>query len=271
MIIYKTAFVNTNDADYPDTEAVDETVAGARDGTELIAALVNDLWLRFQAVQWHAGGLANAPNGFIEGLYDDGDSQFMESLAKGYQIGTGNIVLYAKNQDPALVTPIPDRVLILEGQGILRTNYPLLDNVVYVGDSLNATASTFYHADDPGGTIRNTVGVYLILPDARGQFIRSLDPTGSVDPEGASRDIGSIQFSRNEDHQHYAGIADDQTFSHVYGSTANDMPGLATWRQVTTGGGTDFQPKTSFQSATATPATSETRSINMTFKLGIVY
>ena len=38
------------------------------------------------------------------------------------------------------------------------------------------------------------------IPDFRGYFLRGLDPSGRIDPDGASRNVGSVQvdsFSRN--------------------------------------------------------------------------
>jgi hypothetical protein len=72
----------------------------------------------------------------------------------------------------------------------------------YVGDPDNPTASAFYHADDAAGTIRNTTGIYLILPDERGYFLRGLDTSGTIDPQGATRDIGDTQDDDIEAHKH---------------------------------------------------------------------
>ncbi len=111
----------------------------------------------------------------------------------------GYILPAAWNNDPAT---LGIRALPLIGQGVLRASYSDLDTVVYCGDGSNATASSFYHADDINGTIRNTAGIYLIFPDSKGKAIRGYDSTGTIDPDGATRDIGSEQLDSLQRHGH---------------------------------------------------------------------
>jgi hypothetical protein len=77
---------------------------------------------------------------------------------------------------------------------------------VYVGDANNAAAAAagapFYHADDAAGTIPNTLGVYLILPDSRGYVPRGEDPTDIIDPEGSTRWMGDNQGYAIKEHKH---------------------------------------------------------------------
>jgi hypothetical protein len=139
------------------------------------------------------------PNGVLE---SDSASQIKEALWKGFGAPPGVVTQWHLDDDPGTSG---HRCLFLNGQGILRANYPDLDDAVYVGDSANPTASTYYHADDAAGTIRNTTGIYLILPETRGYVPRGLDTAAAVDPDGASRDLGSLQLDAFQGHGRDAG------------------------------------------------------------------
>jgi len=99
-------------------------------------------------------------------------------------------LVYASSWDNV---PTGFRALMLDGSGVLAATFPNLVANSYVGDVKNATASAFYRATDASGLTRSTTGAYFILPDARGQVIRGLDIAGAIDPDGASRDLGSSQ------------------------------------------------------------------------------
>jgi hypothetical protein len=291
MIKYENTFIFFDlGTAFPTLAAINESPPGTNNGTEFIKAMVDDEWSRTQAVIWHAyhifaGGGNDARNGFPEGLYEAGDSQHMESLAKAYAIGPGSIIWYAKSGDPVVNE---DRVLILDGSGIDRTLlvdsllvYDLLDQAVYVGDSENPTAPAFYHADDAAGTIRNTAGDYLILPNAEGRFVRSVDTTGSVDPE-ANRKIGDLQDDAVQTHAHYNGAASFSTLESIetYGDTTADMgsplanngadvfgsPFIQGW----TSGIKDYPGLGPFP-AILSNSDVETRAANIAFRLAIVY
>lgn len=181
------SFTNTNNVAFPDTEAVNATGASATDGTEFVKVMIdNYMFGRQQALLNHVG---ITPDGNSEA---DGASQEIEALQR-MGMYPGQFTISAWNDDPAT---LGIRVLMLQGQGIVRANYADLDAAVYVGDGDNATASAFYHADNSDGSSRNTAGAYLILPDARGQAIRGLDTAAAVDPDGASRDLGSLQLDQ---------------------------------------------------------------------------
>ena len=199
MKAYDAITVNNNGQPFPNTEAVNSSGPLVLDGTEFLKDVVNDVWLEKQALIdfYYPGG----PDGLgdFAGV-DAGGLPLSQPLAAQYMnFGTpGVIVNWPSDIDPAILGAglgIDIRLLLLHGQGIDRTldEYKMLDSIVYAGDPDNATADAYYHADDALGTIRNTAGQYLILPDARGYAWRALDPSGAIDPDGASRIVGSSQ------------------------------------------------------------------------------
>lgn len=204
MIDYFAVFVNTNGIPFPGTLTINATGAGTGDGTEMVKLFGDDLWGARQALI-DAAGLT--PDSVTEA---PGTSQLLDAIRKICG-SPGEGVIWFKNSDPAVTG---DRVLLLNGQGILRANYPELDAAVYVGDPDNPTASAFYHADDAAGTIRNTTGIYLILPETRGYVLRGLDTAASVDPDGASRDLGSIQDFALQGHAHRVSSNDFTNVQH---------------------------------------------------------
>src|SRR4030042_3751075 len=116
MIDYEASFINTDGTPFPDTLAVNVSVPGAGDGTEFIAALVNDIWGRAQALLDYAGlspdGVTEAPD----------TAQILPAIGKGFGVGPGMGVTYWKNDTPVANG---DRVLLLQGQVVLITDYPL--------------------------------------------------------------------------------------------------------------------------------------------------
>lgn len=52
------------------------------------------------------------------------------------------------------------------------------------------------------GTAYATVTGESVVPDMRGQFMRGLDTTGTVDPDGATRSLGDSQAGEVESHTH---------------------------------------------------------------------
>jgi hypothetical protein len=178
---------------FPDVTGKDASGGGATDGTPYIRQVIDDLWGFSQAIM-DAASLT--PDGVTE-VHDA--SQRLEGIRRisGYP---GEVVPWmGEAADPGAGGI---RLLPLNGQGVLRASYTELDTVVYVGDGDNPTAPAFYHADDAGGTIRNTTGIYLILPDLRGYFLRGLDPSATIDPDGASREIGDSQDDDVLEHGH---------------------------------------------------------------------
>lgn len=196
---YTTITVNNNGQPFPDTRAVDASGPLATDGTEYIKEVVDDAWLEKQAeldfYDYPPTGLEDLKG--VDAITGLPNSQPLAARYMNYAT-PGTIVNWPSAEDPFTVGVthgIDLRLILLFGQGIDRTmdEYKMLDSIVYIGDGDNATADSFYHANDVGGTIRNTAGDYLILPDLRGYSFRGLDTSGSVDPDGAGRIVGSKQ------------------------------------------------------------------------------
>jgi hypothetical protein len=192
MIDYLASFINTNGAAFPGTLAINATGAGTGDGTEFVKLFVDDLWGARQALL-DAAGLT--PDSVTEAI---DTSQELEAI-RMISGAPGNGVIWWADSDPAV---LGERVLLLTGQVIAIASYPELAAAVYCGNANNATASAFYKTSDAGGTIRDTAGAYMVLPDLRGYFLRGLDVAAAVDPDGASRDIGHQQDSAMWGHFH---------------------------------------------------------------------
>jgi hypothetical protein len=183
VIDYAATFTNYTGS-FPNIEAQNVTAPGAGDGTEFVAALVNDIWGRAQALLDYAGltpdGVQEAPD----------TAQILTALSKGYGIGPGIGVIYWKNGTPAANG---DRVILLQGQVITIASYPLLAAAVYVGDANNATAPAFYKTSDAGGTTRSTSGTYMVMPDTRAVSLKGVgNQTINTRVKTGPASVGSI-------------------------------------------------------------------------------
>ncbi len=257
MIDYLASFTNTDGAAFPNTLGINATGAGAGDGTEFVKLFVDDLWGGRQALL-DAAGLT--PDSVTEAV---DTSQLLEAI-RIISGAPGNGVIWWATSDPAV---LGERVLLLTGQTILMASYPELALAVYVGDGNNATASAFYKTSDTPGTIRDTGGAYMVLPDLRGYALRGLDVAAAVDPDGASRDIGSIQLSAMWGHRHPP-LSDNHFYTRITGG-AVDVASAAGSNTV------------SIQLTTGNPVTdgargipllaSESRMINIACNFGIRY
>lgn len=266
MQVYTSAFMNTNGVAFPSTAAINASGAGATDGTEFIKALVDEIWGVNQAIM-NAGGLT--PNGVQESY----NASQIKTAMQNVLGGPGEGVHYWCTTDPATLLK---RLIKLNGQGVLRANYPDLDTAVYCGDANNATAAAFYHATDSAGVTRSTSGAYLILPETRGYFLRGLDVAASIDPQGASRSLGHKQTDAFQDWQ----IGVDNSGTIYYGQPD------AYNQKVTAGAGSGWAVpslNTGYQSATlkmkavsdgvnGTPrVATETRPVNVATHFAIRY
>lgn len=258
MINYLASFTNTDGASFPDTLGKNATGPSATDGTEYVKLFIDDLWGARQALMDYTGltpdTVSEAP----------GTAQVLEAWRRAFG-GPGEVVEYHKNDDP---TVFGDRILLLNGQGVLRASFPLLDAAVYVGDGDNPTASVYFRADNANGTSRNIAGIYLILPETRGYVARGLDTAASVDPDGASRDLGSIQVDQFQGFD-----MNIQDMDGVAGGLRNYV--LAGTTQDNTGPGvnTDFLANSFLDDGVnGTPRTgTETRMTNYATQRGIRY
>ena len=266
MIDYFTSFTFTDGVVFPNTRSINASGPSAVDGTEFVKLMIDDLWGRTQALMDYAG---LTPDSVTE---SPANSQHIESIQKGFAVGPGIGVTWWKNSDPGVTG---DRVLLLNGQGILIASFDALVTACYVGDGNNATASAFFKADDAAGTIRNTAGIWFILPDLRGFALRGLDLGGGVDPDGASRDVGSVQLDAFQEHIHYSGVGAAGGGSSIYGGTANDVPGLAANRVDETTAAVTTQAFTSIakdDTVIDTPRTAiESRMVNIATRFGITF
>lgn len=195
MIDYAATFTNFTGV-FPNIEAVNVSAPGAGDGTEFVAALVNDIWGRAQALLDYAGmspdGVQEAPD----------TAQILTALSKGYGIGPGIGVIYWKNGTPAANG---DRVILLQGQVIQISSYPLLAAAVYVGDANNGSAPAFYKTSDAGGTTRSTAGTYMVMPDTRAVSLKGVgNQTINTRVKTGPAALGEMQEDRMQGHTHGA-------------------------------------------------------------------
>ena len=215
MIDYSATFTNFTGT-YPNIEAVNVSAPGAGDGTEFVAALVNDIWGRAQALLDYAGltpdGVQEAPD----------TAQILTALSKGYGIGPGIGVIYWKNGTPAANG---DRVLLLQGQVIQISSYPLLAAAVYVGDANNGTAPAFYKTSDAGGTTRSTSGTYMVMPDTRAVSLKGVgNQTINTRVKTGPASVGSVIEDTFQDWQ----LGSTVSGSEYYGRTTLASQGTGT-------------------------------------------
>ena len=100
----------------------------------------------------------------------------------------------------AMLNP-PTGWLVCSGSSVSTVQYPDLNTAIYVGDGLNGTSDYGYRSTDVGGSIRNTAGTYIKLPDLRGRFVRGWN-SGSTGPLDTSRGWASNQVDSFASHAH---------------------------------------------------------------------
>lgn len=156
---WATVFANYSGV-YPNVLAVDSSGAATPDGTEFIAAGINNWQMGVSQALMSYAGLT--PDGVTEAA---GACQMIEAIQKGNGIGPGKYVQWGLYDDPSVTG---DRVILLAEQGVLVASYPDLSAAVYVGDANNAAVAAaggkFYKSSDAAGTTPNTAGPYIQLP-----------------------------------------------------------------------------------------------------------
>ena len=186
-------------------------------------------------------------------------AQILTALSKGYGIGPGIGVIYWKNGTPAANG---DRVILLQGQVIEISSYPLLAAAVYVGDAKNGTAPAFYKTSDAGGTTRSTAGTYLVLPDTRAVSLKGVgNQTINTRVKTGPASLGSLIEDTMQGHWHnyYISSVSGQaggsytTDSLAYMSTAANTYNDRIKSPITDG--TNGPPRTSSQTQDCTIGT----------------
>lgn len=147
---------------FPDVLAINSSGASSPDGTEFIAAYINNgIFGPTQALMDYAG---LTPDGVTEAA---GVSQLLEAIRLGHGIGPGKYVQWGLNDDPSVTG---DRVLLLSEQGVNIVTYADLDSVAWIGGNTaaqiaaEAAGEKFYRSSDAGGTTGDAAGPYLQLP-----------------------------------------------------------------------------------------------------------
>lgn len=280
MLLIQNKYTNVSGV-YPNGLMIDASGAGLTDGSEFAALPLNDGWEPFsQAIMDYASGSANAPTGTPgtpNGVADAaGISQILQAIQRAHGIGPGKGVIWFLDDDPSVSG---DRVLLLQGQGVLIATYPDLDERVYVGDGNNAAVGAgggrFYRSSDSGGATPNIAGPYLQLPESRGYTIRGLDLAAAIDPQGAGRFLGDNQNYSMVRHNH-AWYRSDSTVASGgrWGDSGTDNTRI--------GHGSGVNPSVpvrlvgaAIQDTVTANApvldTDESRMTNLSIKLGITY
>jgi len=199
---------------FPATVAKNSSGPTVRDGTPVTKQWVDELFGSFQAMLKYTGITAS---GTAESAADAPESvsssQVLEAIRK--MAGAPGEVVYFAGRDPDPLVH-QSRIIQLTGQGVLIADYPDLVEATYCGDANNNTASSFYKTNTPLAAPpgRTTAGTYMMLPDCRGKFLRSLNGTASV-PTDIDRNLnslndepGSAQLSQAGTHDHNVGWDD---------------------------------------------------------------
>jgi hypothetical protein len=272
MIDWATVYTNISGS-YPNVLAINASGPGTTDGTEYSAGGINNGYQAFSQNILNYAGLT--PDGVSEST-GGSSSQIIEAIQKGFGIGPGKLVGWYLDDDPSVTG---DRVLLLNGQGVLRATYADLDAACYVGDGNNAAVAAgggaFYRADNSDGSSPSTTGVYLILPESRGYALRGLDAAASVDPQGASRYLGDNQvdamqrITGNMDFSSNLGARTAATLSGVFSDGVATGNNLAS--QAVAGKEVAFDSSGSTSPNTAKTDDVETRMSNLSIKWGITY
>lgn len=125
------------------------------------------------------------------------------------------------------------------GAAVAIATYGALDAAIYCGNTLNPTAAWGYRCTNPAnptGT-RSTAGTHIVLPDARGEFLRGWIDDRTLSPE-TGRNQFTLELDAFQDHVHQMSRSSSINLagggsSDVYRSGSEYLNGLA----VATGAG----------------------------------
>ena len=93
----------------------------------------------------------------------------------------------------------------------------MLDEATF--QSIHGTGWVLMDGRDVTGSDYDTIvfgGIGGNIPDARGQFLRGLDTSGTIDPDGAGRVVGDSQVDDFKEHTHTI-----TTYDTAFGGSAN--------------------------------------------------
>lgn len=132
------------------------------------------------------------------------------------------------------------------GAAVSRATYVALDTNIYCGDALNPTAAWGYRCTNPANPngSRSTTGTHIVLPDARGEFLRGWIDDRTLSPE-TGRNQFTLELDAFQDHVHQMSRSSNITLSgggssDVYRSGSEYLNGLS----VPTGAGYRFAVET---------------------------
>jgi len=165
-------------------------------GGELIAGGLATL-VYSAAANGNAGAwiLERCSGGAQQGVVATQSNQLMTLGQAGALAGTtGMLGLFPFNSAPS-------GWLKVNGAAIPIAGYSTLAGLLYCGDANNATAAWGYRCTNPANPSgsRSTVGAYIVLPDARGEFLRGFDDGRGID---VSRVLWSLQAGALLSHTH---------------------------------------------------------------------
>lgn len=280
MIAAENKYTNISGT-HPNALLIDASGVGTTDGSEYAALPQNDGWDSVsQAIMAYMAGGTNAPTGTAgtpNGVSEAAAvSQIIQALQLSNGVGPGKGVIWFGDDDPSVTG---DRVLLLQGQGVLIASYPDLDAKVYVGNTANPTVAAgggkFYRSSDSGGATPNTAGPYLQLPEARGYTLRGLDLAAAVDPLGAARFLGDNQADAM---QRITGFLEADRLTQPVSTQGGVLSqGTSALLSQSAASGTVTSNRIDFDSANSTSPNAaktddvETRMANLSIKLGITY
>lgn len=125
------------------------------------------------------------------------------------------------------------------GAAVAIATYGALDAAIYCGNTLNPTAAWGYRCTNPANPTgsRSTAGTHIVLPDARGEFLRGWIDDRTLLPE-TGRNQFTLELDAFQDHLHQMSRSSSINLagggsSDVYRSGSEYLNGLS----VATGAG----------------------------------